>query len=60
MAAEWPSLAKGGLSIGDATIKQVVDHYTKAGFRVQILTGDAGLKAYEPKPLAQIPRRRGG
>ena len=60
MAAEWPGLAKGGLSIGDATIKQVVEHYTRAGFRVQILTGDAGLKAYEPSPSAQIPRRRGG
>lgn len=60
MAREWPDLAKGGLSIGDATIKQVAEHYARAGFRVEILTGDAGLKAYEPTHPPLQPRRRGG
>lgn len=60
MAREWPDLAKGGLSIGDATIKQVAEHYARAGFRVEILTGDAGLKAYEPAHPPLQPRRRGG
>lgn len=53
----WPDLAKGGLSIGDATIKDVAEYYTEAGCQVEILTGDAGLKAYEPKQI-DTPRRR--
>lgn len=59
LAQNWPVLAAGGTSIGDATIKDVAEHYAKAGFHVEILTGDAGLKAYEPvKPLPIVPRRR--
>lgn len=59
LAESWPGLAVGGTSIGDATIKDVAEHYAKAGFHVEILTGDAGLKAYEPaKPLPAPPRRR--
>ncbi|MBT9496002.1 MAG: hypothetical protein IV103_01650 [Zoogloea sp.] len=58
LADNWPALASGGLSIGDATIKDVAEYYAKAGYFVEILTGDAGLKAYEPvQPVAQ-PRRR--
>ena len=58
LADEWPALAVGGTSIGDATIKHVAEYYAKAGYQVEILTGDNGLKAYEPlRPLA-IPRRR--
>lgn len=54
----WPDLAVGGTSIGDATIKHVAEYYAQAGFAVEILTGDDGLKAYEPiKPIV-IPRRR--
>lgn len=58
LAQAWPNLAAGGTSIGDATIKDVADYYARAGIHVEILTGDAGLKAYEPlKPVPQ-PRRR--
>lgn len=58
LAQSWPELAVGGTSIGDATIKDVAEHYAKAGFQVEILTGDAGLKAYEPRQAPPIPRRR--
>lgn len=58
LAQSWPELAKSSLSIGDATIKDVADYYAQAGFLVEIVTGDAGLKAYEPTLPALIPRRR--
>ena len=58
LAGKWPDLAKSGLSIGDATIKDVAEYYAKAGFSVEIITGDAGLKAYEPASRVQVPRRR--
>ena len=58
VAASWPELAKSGTSIGDATIKDVAEYYAKAGYLVEILTGDAGLKAYEPARPVAIPRRR--
>lgn len=58
LAHDWPKLARGGTSIGDATIKDVAEHYAKGGIAVEILTGDEGLKAYEPRKPAQIPRRR--
>ena len=45
------------LSIGDATIKNVANYYMESGMEVEILTGDGGLKAYEPK-VVKIPRRR--
>lgn len=54
----WPDLAVGGTSIGDATIKHVAEYYAKAGCPVEILTGDEGLKAYEPKHPILKPRRR--
>jgi len=54
----WPPLAAGGTSIGDATIKSVADYYARGGIPVEIMTGDAGLKAYEPSQPAMIPRRR--
>lgn len=60
LADEWPALAAGGLSIGDATIKDVAEHYARASYHVEILTGDAGLKAYEPVVPVMVPRRRGG
>ena len=58
LADNWPALASGGLSIGDATIKDVAEYYAKAGYFVEILTGDAGLKAYEPVQPVAPPRRR--
>lgn len=58
LARDWPRLAAGGTSIGDATIKDVAEYYARAGFHVVILTGDAGLKAYEPEQPPPQPRRR--
>lgn len=58
LAAEWPKLAQQKISIGDATIKSVAEYYASTGFTVEILTGDAGLKAYEPITAIPTPRRR--
>lgn len=58
LAEDWPALAAGQLTIGDATIKAVAEFYASAGMHVQIITGDAGLKAYEPAAPPPIPRRR--
>ena len=58
IATEWPNLANTGLSMGDATIKDVAEYYGKTGWTVEIITGDAGLKAYQPQAPAVIPRRR--
>lgn len=59
LAAEWPTLASQRISIGDATIKDVADFYNQANFRVEIFTGDNGLKSYEPsQPMVPEPRRR--
>jgi hypothetical protein len=58
LANAWPELAVGGTSIGDATIKHVAEYYSRAGFEVEILTGDEGLKAYETTKVQLTPRRR--
>lgn len=58
LARVWPKLAVGGTSIGDATIKHVAEYYSRAGYEVEILTGDAGLKAYEITKPRLVPRRR--
>jgi len=58
LAEFWPHLAAGGTSIGDATIRHVAEYYSKARFEVEILTGDAGLKAYETQTPQLTPRRR--
>ena len=58
LADEWPDYAKTKLSIGDMTIKTIADFYTEARYNVQILTGDAGLKAYEHKQAELVPRRQ--
>lgn len=57
LAEAWPRLAASGMSLGDATIKDVAEYYAEAGWKVEILTGDKGLKAYEPPPRP-VPRRR--
>lgn len=46
------------IALGDITIKRLAQYYAQKGFRVEILTGDAGLKSYEPPPPAKIPKRR--
>lgn len=58
LADSWPNLAAQKLSLGDATIKDVAEYYAQMGFRVEILTGDAGLKSYEPIVQVEIPRRK--
>ncbi len=58
LAQEWPGLAAEKISIGDATIKDVAEYYAQTGCHVEILTGDLGLKAYEPISPVPEPRRR--
>lgn len=58
LARDWPTLAAWRLSIGDATIKTVAEHYAQMDYAVEILTGDAGLKAYQPTTPPLVPRRR--
>jgi hypothetical protein len=58
LADDWPNLAARGVSIGDATIKTVAEYYARAGYEVEILTGDLGLKAYQPAQPTLTPRRR--
>ncbi len=57
VAEYWPALAAQRLSLGDATIKDVAEYYAQIGYSVEILTGDQGLKAYEPERRPRIPRR---
>ena len=58
LSKEWPKLASEKISIGDATIKNVAEYYAKIGWDVEILTGDNGLKSYQPLQNKNIPRRR--
>lgn len=44
----WPEQAEQKRSIGDVTIQSVAEAYAGQNYRVEILTGDQGLKAYEP------------
>jgi hypothetical protein len=57
LAAEWPELAAGKLSIGDASIKTVAEHYARMGYEVKILTADTQLQQFEPQGPQRIPRR---
>lgn len=58
LAEKWPALAAASTTIGDATIADVAEFYARAGYQVEIVTGDAGLKAYEPRDKPMVPRRR--
>ena len=58
LAETWPHLAAKKLSLGDVTIRDVAEYYVQMGWGVEILTGDQGLKSYEPISPAEIPRRR--
>ena len=58
LASSWPPKAAEKISIADATISDVAEYYAQQGRQVEILTGDAGLKAYEPAAPIVIPRRR--
>lgn len=48
LAERWKDTAAGGQSLGDASIVDVANYYAAMSFEVEILTGDEGLKAYEP------------
>ena len=58
LSRDWPNLASSKMSIGDITIKDVAEFYAKASYEVEIVTGDAGLKSYQPTTKPMIPRRR--
>ena len=58
LAQKWKESVISGQSLGDATIVDVANYYAKAGFEVEIYTGDEGLKAYEPTSEVVVPRRR--
>ncbi|HRK27272.1 MAG TPA: hypothetical protein PK239_08285 [Chitinophagales bacterium] len=61
LAYNWASLAEQGISIADTAIIKVAQYYAEWGCSVEILTGDEGLRAYQPTPPQQppiIPRRR--
>lgn len=58
LAKDWPALARMRMSLGDATIKDVAEYYADSGYRVEILTGDNGLKAHQPSAPVKVPRRR--
>lgn len=57
IANNWPELAAGGMSIGDYLIVDVANYYARAGIEVELLTGDEGLKAYQPAVPVKAPRR---
>lgn len=54
----WPEQAAQKRSIGDVTIQSVAEFYARVGYDVEILTGDQGLKAYEPTPRDNPFNRR--
>jgi hypothetical protein len=58
LCEKWPSLAARGLSMGDTMIIAVAEYYAQAQVHVEILTGDQGLKAYQPAAPPLVPRRR--
>lgn len=57
LSNRWKETAIGGQSLGDASIVDVANYYAEIGYNVEILTGDEGLKAYEPINK-MVPRRR--
>lgn len=55
----WKELSMSGISMGDASIIQVAEHYSDKNFTAEIYTGDSGLKAYQPAPRPEIlPRNK--
>lgn len=58
LADRWKETTVYGQSLGDASIVDVANYYAQAGSQVEILTGDQGLKSYEPTIRPMIPRRR--
>lgn len=60
LVEEWRKTVHSKQSLADASIVTVANKYRDLGYCVEILTGDGGLKAYEPRELELIytPRRR--
>lgn len=60
LAERWKRTVVSGQSFGDASIVDVANYYYQAGYEVEIYTGDAGLKSYEPvlQTDKMQPRRR--
>lgn len=58
LANQFPQLFSQGISIGDATIRDVAEYYAQMRHPVEIFTGDDGLKAYESDVKTLTPRRR--
>ena len=58
LADEWQKIVPQKTSLGDATIKMLAEHYAKKGYQVEIMTGDQGLKSYEPISPTHHPKRR--
>ena len=54
----YKETVSSGLSLGDASIVDVANYYFKRDFDVEILTGDEGLRAYQPDIKKPVPRRR--
>lgn len=62
LADKFVDYAERGLGIGDTTIVDVADFYYKARHNVEIFTGYAGLKSYQPipqdNPLSRVKKKR--
>lgn len=57
LVEDWP-IRCSSIGIGDYMIVDVAEYYSKMGNSVELLTGDQGLKAYEPARPVLKPRRR--
>ena len=60
LVLRWKDTAASGQSLGDASIVDIANYYEEIGYEVEILTGNKGLKAYQPQAKAtmRIPRRK--
>lgn len=58
LVQRWLDNEPKAQSLGDASIVDVAEYYARMGQEVEILTGDSGLKSYEPVRNIPIPRRR--
>lgn len=59
LVGQWSETVHSKQSLADASIVNVANKYCELGYNVEILTGDGGLKAYEPRVSdVAVPRRR--
>jgi hypothetical protein len=57
LAAKFSQSAMQKISMGDASIAILGEHYRQKGFHVEFLTADRELKAQEPSPPPSPTRR---